>query len=88
MKDYSNWEPIYDYENESPYLENLNRPWLKYRPINVPKSIKFDPIPVHELLELTAKKYPNNVCVYFKPKDKKYTYPYILFKIQGEFPAA
>ena len=74
MKDYSNWEPIYDYENESPYLENFSRPWLKYRPSNVPKSIKFDPIPVHEFIKLTAKKFPNNVCVYNKPADKKYTY--------------
>ena len=74
MKDYSSWEPSYDYENESPYLENKNRPWLKYRPSNVPKSIKFDPIPVHELIKLSAMTYPNNVCVYNKSADKKYTY--------------
>jgi len=74
MKDYSSWEPSYDYENESPYMENKNRPWLKYRPSNVPKSIKFDPIPVHEFLKLSAKTYPNNVCVYDKSADKKYTY--------------
>ncbi len=74
MKDYSSWEPSYDYENESPYLENKNRPWLKYRPSNVPKSIKFDPIPVHEFIKLSAKRFPNNVCVYNKPADKKYTY--------------
>lgn len=74
MKDYSTWEPIYDYENESPYIENLDRPWLKYRAPNVPKSIKFDPIPVHELIGLSAKNYPNNVCVYHKSTDKKYTF--------------
>ncbi|MBY9019867.1 MAG: AMP-binding protein [Candidatus Lokiarchaeota archaeon] len=74
MKDYSSWEPIYDYENESPYIENTDRPWLKYRPPNVPKSIKFEPIPVHELLELTAKNYPNNVCVHHKSTNKKYTF--------------
>ena len=74
MKDYSDWKPIYDYTNESSYLENFNRPWLKYRPINVPKSIKFDPIPVHELIKLSAKEFPNNVCVYDKSADKKYTY--------------
>ncbi len=74
MKDYSDWEPVYDYENESPYLENTNRPWLKYRAPNVPKSIKFDPIPVHELIGLTAKNYPNNVCVSHKSTDKKYTF--------------
>ena len=74
MKDYSDWEPFYDYENESPYIENSNRPWLKYRAPNVPKSIKFDPIPVHELIGLSAKNYPNNVCVYHKSTDKKYTF--------------
>jgi long-chain acyl-CoA synthetase len=74
MKDYSDWETFLDYENESPYLEDLNRPWLKFRADNIPKSIKFDPIPVHEFIKLSAKKYPNNVCVYFKPKDKTYTY--------------
>ncbi|MFX0027571.1 MAG: AMP-binding protein [Candidatus Hermodarchaeota archaeon] len=74
MKDYSDWEPIYDYENESPYLQNPNRPWLKYRPENVPKSIKFEPIPVHEFIKKGAEKYLNNVCVYYKPTDKKYTY--------------
>ncbi len=74
MKDYSDWEPVYDYEKESPYIENINRPWLKYRAPNVPKSIKFDPIPVHELIGLTAKNYPNNVCVHHKSTDKKYTF--------------
>ena len=74
MKDYSNWEPVLDFENESPYIENPNRPWLKHRPANVPKSINFDPIPVHEFVKLGTTKYPNNVCVYYKPTDKKYTY--------------
>ncbi|MFX1476574.1 MAG: AMP-binding protein [Promethearchaeota archaeon] len=74
MKDYSDWEPILDFENESPYLENPNRPWLKYRPENVPKTIKFEPIPVHEFIKRGALEYPNNVCVYYKPTDKKYTY--------------
>jgi len=74
MKDYSDWEPIYDYENESPYLESHDRPWLQFRTPNIPKSIKFDPIPVHEFIKLAAKKFPNNVCVYHKATDKKYTY--------------
>jgi len=74
MKDYTNWEPIYDLENESPYIENPNRPWLKFRPDNVPKSIRFEPIPVHEFIKQGALQHPNNVCVYYKPTDKKYTY--------------
>jgi len=74
MKDYSNWEPVYIYDKESPYLENPNRPWLKFRTENVPKSIQFDPIPVPEFVKVGAGKYLNNVCVYYKPDDKKYTY--------------
>lgn len=74
MKDYSEWEVIPDFENESPYIENPNRPWLKLKPDYIPKTLKFDPIPVHEFIKLAASQYPNNVCVYFKPKDKKYTY--------------
>jgi long-chain acyl-CoA synthetase len=79
MKDYSEWEPFYDYENESPYLENPNRPWLKFRADNVPKSIKFEPIPVQEFIRLSAREYQNNVCVYHKPSDKKYTYREFLY---------
>jgi len=73
MKDYSEWEPIIDYENKSPWVDS-NRPWLKARPPTVPKTIKFDPIPVHEFIRQSANKYPNNVCVFHKPTDKKYTY--------------
>jgi len=79
MKDYSEWEPIYDYENESPYLENHDRPWLQFRAPNIPKSIKFDPIPVHEFIKLAAKEFPNNVCVYHIATDKKYTYRELIY---------
>ncbi len=79
MKDYSDWEPIYDYKNESPYLENYDRPWLQFRAPNIPKSIKFDPIPVYEFIKLSAKKYPNNVCVYHKATNKKYTYRELIY---------
>lgn len=79
MKDYSNWEPVLDFENESPYIENPNRPWLQFRPDNVPKSIKFEPIPVHEFIKKGAGEFPNNVCVYHKPSDKKYTYRELIY---------
>jgi long-chain acyl-CoA synthetase len=79
MKDYTDWKPVYDYEKESPFLESASRPWLKFRPKNVPKSIKFDPIPVHELIQLSASNFPNNVCVYNKSVDKKYTYRELIY---------
>jgi long-chain acyl-CoA synthetase len=79
MKDYSDWKPRYDYESESAYLENSTRPWLKFRPINVPKSINFDPIPVHEFIKLSAKNFSNNVCIYNKSVNKKYTYRELIY---------
>ncbi|MFX1366847.1 MAG: class I adenylate-forming enzyme family protein [Promethearchaeota archaeon] len=79
MKDYSNWEIDFDFENESPYLTNPNRLWLRNRPPEQPKSIIYDPIPVHEFIKTNAKKYPNNVCVYHKPTDKKYTYRELIY---------
>lgn len=72
-KDYSEWEPIIDYENDSPWV-NPNRAWLKHRSPTVPKTIKFEPIPIHEFIKQSANNFPNNVCVYHKPTDKKYTY--------------
>ena len=74
MKDYTDWEPKLDYENDSPFLEDPSkRPWIKIRPATVPKTIKFDPIPVHEFIRRSAVQIPNNVLVHYKPTDKKYT---------------
>lgn len=76
MKDYSNWKVEIDYENESKWVDP-NRPWLKHRNAATPpeaKALIFEPIPLHELLKLRVKKYPNNVCIYCTSRDKKYTY--------------
>ena len=78
MKDYSDWKINLDFENESTYVKHT-RPWLKFREPDVPKSIKFDPIPIHEFFKWIARKYPNNVCVYHKPTDKKYTYRELIY---------
>ncbi len=81
MKNYSNWKYTLDYENNSPWT-NPQRSWLKYRYAaetpRVPKTIKFDPIPLHEFIKLRVKDYLNNVCVYFKERDKRYTYRELL----------
>ncbi len=73
MKDYSNWEPIPDYENDSPWVPP-NRPWLKYRPPIIPKTLRYDPIPLHEFIKQTARNFPNNVCVDHMPSGVKSTY--------------
>lgn len=78
MKDYSEWKINFDFENESPYVDP-NRPWLRFRESDVPKSINFEPIPIHEFLKWNARKYPNNICVYHKPTDKKYTYRELIY---------
>jgi len=79
MKDYSEWKPILDYENESPYLENSNRAWLKHRPPTVPKSIRFEPIPISEFIKVSAREFPNNVCIIDKQNNKKYTYRELIY---------
>jgi len=73
IKDYSNWKVHRDFENDSPWVDP-NRPWVKNRPATIPKTIKYDPIPMPELIKLAIEKFPNNVCVYDKVADKKYTY--------------
>ena len=73
MKDYSDWKLNLDFEKESPYV-NPNRPWLKFRERDVPKAIKFDPIPIHEFIKGIAREFPHIPCIYHKPTDKKYTY--------------
>ena len=78
MKDYSDWKINLDFENESSFV-NPNRPWLRFREPDVPKSIKFNPIPIHEFLKWNARKYPNNVCVYHKETNKKYTYRELIY---------
>ena len=68
------WEPEYNYK-ESPYVRPSS-PWLKFWPDHIPKSIKFDPICVHDYVRLTAQKVPNNIAFTWVPKNKKYTYFY------------
>jgi long-chain acyl-CoA synthetase len=67
------WEPSFDYEKFSDYV-NPNRPWLKYWPSHIPKSIKFKPICVHDFIRQVAEDFPNNVAIYYEPKNIKYTY--------------
>ena len=73
MKNYLEWKVQLDYENDSPWVDP-NRPWVKNRPATIPKTITYDPIPMPELVKLAIERFPNNVCVYDKLADKKYTY--------------
>ncbi|MFX1390105.1 MAG: AMP-binding protein, partial [Promethearchaeota archaeon] len=82
MKNYSDWEPTLDYKNESPFLEDKNRPWLRHWPTHIPKSIKFEPIPVHEYIKRTIIQFPNNICIHYKPQDKKYSYRELIYNAE------
>jgi len=50
MKDYSEWEAVLDYEQESTWVDS-NRPWFKHRTPEVGKTLRFEPIPVHEFIK-------------------------------------
>jgi len=43
MKDYSEWEPALDYENDSIWVPP-NRLWLKHRPTKEGKALQFDTV--------------------------------------------
>jgi long-chain acyl-CoA synthetase len=42
-----------------------DRPWVKYYDDGVPDHIEYPDIPVHQMLEDTAKKYPHTPCTIF-----------------------
>jgi long-chain acyl-CoA synthetase len=65
------------YEGESKWVRP-NRPWRKWHSREIPISINYPEIPIFELARRTAEDFPNNVAVYFIPRDEKYTYREIL----------
>lgn len=62
-----------DFENWAPWVDQA-RLWLKHYPNEIPKSIKYDPITVHDLIRLAAEMYPTTVSMYYVPDERKYTY--------------
>ena len=58
MKDYSDWKINLDFENESPNV-NPNRPWLKFREPDVPKSINCN-YSIHNLV-LIIRYFPHSL---------------------------
>ncbi|MFX0140528.1 MAG: AMP-binding protein [Candidatus Hodarchaeota archaeon] len=61
------------YKEKSPWVRP-NRLWEKWYPKNVPTTIDYPVIPIPELLDRIAEEFPNNVAIYYKLHDKKYTY--------------
>ena len=49
------------------------KPWLKHWPTEVPESIKYPSIPLHGLLEQTAKTYPEKTAIVYGKREITYT---------------
>jgi long-chain acyl-CoA synthetase len=65
---------IPDTINESPWVRP-NRPWLKNRPDNVPKTLNYPNVAgFHCILKKSALDFPNNVLMFFPERNEKYSY--------------
>ena len=53
------------------YVPN-NRPWFKYYPEGVSHHLDYPEIPLYELLDSSAEKYPNNTALVFYGKEITY----------------
>jgi long-chain acyl-CoA synthetase len=53
-------------------LTSKYTPWFKQWPVDVPKHIAYPDIPLFELLEQAAKKYPQNVALTFSERQISY----------------
>ncbi len=61
--------------------EGLKKPWFKFWPEGVPKSLKYPEVPLSDLLRKTVEKYPDNVAlVYF---GKEITYKELDLAVDG-----
>jgi len=66
---------IGNFDDESPWVRP-NRPWLVGKEkLDLPKTLNYPDLEgAHCLLKNTASEFPNNVAIYFKPKEEKFTY--------------
>ena len=67
---------------ESPYVRP-NRPWFKSYPEWMPKTLNYEVIEklngLFCILKLVEMNCPNNVAIYFKPREEKITYRELLY---------
>ncbi|MHA1379692.1 MAG: AMP-binding protein [Candidatus Helarchaeota archaeon] len=70
-------EGLAEKEKESSWVRP-NRLWTKNYPEWMPKTLKYEILEslngLFCILQLAAKSFPNNIAVYFKPKEEKYSY--------------
>lgn len=62
-----------DHDKQSTWVRP-DRPWEKFRPEGVPRTVNYPIIPLHALLKRTALHFPNNVGVFFVRRKEKYMY--------------
>lgn len=68
------WISLIDRENSGPWVRP-DRPWLKKKPDDLAKTIKYPKIAgFHRFLNRSAETMPNNVCMHFPQTNEKYTY--------------
>ena len=76
--DQSIYEVKYDFENVSPW-KNQPRVWDNLVPDEIPKTIHYPEIPLHDLGREAARKYPHNLAIYFVNEERKYTYLELMY---------
>ncbi|NVM30841.1 MAG: AMP-binding protein [Candidatus Helarchaeota archaeon] len=75
-------EGLGKHDAPSPWVRP-DRMWFKNYPEKMPKTIKYETLEklngLFCILKLTAINFPNNVAVYYKSKEEKYTYRELLY---------
>ncbi len=68
-------------------LSNEGKQWFKNWPTDVPKTLKYPPIPLQGLLEQTAKNNPENVAMVFGEREISYTATRLFFQSIRQCPS-
>ena len=53
-------------------MQTKNKPWLSSWPNNVPQKLKYPKVPLHEILEKTAKEHPEKVAIAYFEREITY----------------
>ncbi len=53
-----------------------SRPWLKHYPAEIPATLHYDRIPIHDYLYQAAAEFPNKIAIHFMGKELTYKFLY------------
>lgn len=48
------------------------KPWLKHYPAEIPATLQYNPIPIHEYLSHAANQFPDRIAIHFMGKELTY----------------